>query len=64
MPGMSGGVSLLVLCLIQFAQANTGELRLTVTDASGLPLKSAVELVSEANQFRQQFDTDELGLLG
>lgn len=60
---MSGVVSLLLLYVIQFAPANTGELRLTVTDASGLPLKSAVEVVSEANQFRQKFETDELGLL-
>ncbi len=63
MPCMSGVVSLLLLCAIQFAPANTGELRLTVTDASGLLLKSAVEVVSEANQFRQKFETDELGLL-
>ena len=60
---MSGVVSLLLVCVIQFAQASTGELRLTVTDASGLPLKSAVELVGESNQFRQQFDTDEFGVL-
>jgi len=34
------------------AQSNTGELRLTITDPSGLGLKSAVELISEANQYR------------
>ena len=63
MPCMSGGVSLLVICLVQFAQASTGELRVVVTDPSGLPLQSAVELVSEANQFRQRFDTDTQGVL-
>jgi len=34
------------------AQSFTGELRLTVTDPSGLGLKSTVELVSEATSNR------------
>jgi hypothetical protein len=48
---------------VLFAQSNTGELRLTVTDPSGLGLKSTVELVSEANQYRYTFTTDAQGNL-
>src|SRR5258708_37565751 len=47
----------------QFAQSNTGELHLTVFDPSGLGLQSHVELVSEANQFREQIETDAQGTL-
>ena len=46
-----------------FAQSKIGELRLRVTDPAGLGLKSSVELVSESNQFRQAFHTDETGAL-
>lgn len=46
-----------------FAQSNTGELRLKVTDPAGLGVKSSVELVSEANQFHKTFVTDEAGNL-
>jgi hypothetical protein len=45
------------------AQSNTGELRLTVKDPSGLGVKSMVELVSEANQYRYTFTTDAQGNL-
>lgn len=44
-----------------FGQSNTGELRLKVTDSSGLGVKSVVELASDANQFRQAFETDDAG---
>jgi hypothetical protein len=44
----------LVVAAIQFGQSNTGELRLNVTDPAGLPLPGAVEIVSEANQFRRR----------
>ena len=43
------------------AQSNTGELRLTVTDPSGLGLNSTVELVSDANQYRYTLTTDDKG---
>src|SRR3954464_10607925 len=46
----------LVLALAQFNQAQTGELRLTVVDAEGLPLPARVELVSEATDFRDVRD--------
>jgi outer membrane cobalamin receptor len=48
----------LLLVAAQFSQSNTGELRVTVTDAAGLPLPGALELVSQANQLQQRFDTD------
>ena len=53
----------LFLSLGQFSQSNTGELRLTVTDSSGLPLPGPVELVSDANAFRQSLDTNSAGVL-
>ena len=49
--------------MAQFGQSNTGELRLTVTDQAGLPIQSAVQLVSEANQLRQDLETDPQGTL-
>ena len=49
--------------LAQFAPSNTGELRVTVNDATGLPLRSAVELVSQANQVRRTLQTDDEGRL-
>ena len=46
-----------------FAQSNTGELRLDVRDPSGLGVKSIVELVCEANQYRNTLLTDDDGKL-
>jgi hypothetical protein len=46
---------------VLLAQSNTGELRLTVADPSGLGLKSTVQLVSEANQYRSTLSTDDKG---
>ncbi len=60
---MSNWVFVFLLAMSQFSQSNTGELRLTVIDPSGLPLQSRVELVSEANQFRERFETDAQGTL-
>jgi hypothetical protein len=57
----SGALLLFPIALL--AQSTTGELRLTVTDPSGLALKSTVELVSEANQYRYTFTTDDHGNL-
>jgi outer membrane cobalamin receptor len=53
----------LLLAMAQFGQSNTGELRLTVTDGSGLALESHVEVVSAANQFRELLETDPQGIL-
>ncbi|HYM77425.1 MAG TPA: TonB-dependent receptor [Candidatus Dormibacteraeota bacterium] len=40
-----------------------GELHLKVTDPNGLGVKTAVELVSESNEFDDTFSTDDSGLL-
>lgn len=45
------------------AQSKMGALRLHVIDPSGLGVKTTVELVSEANQFRQSFTSDDSGML-
>src|SRR5580658_238015 len=55
--------AVLLWALPLLAQRTTGELRLTVTDTSGLGLKSTVELVSEANDYRHTFTTDDQGNL-
>src|SRR5579862_8914379 len=60
---MSSLTFVLLLSMAQFTQSNTGELRVAVTDAGGLPLESGIELVSEANQFREHFETDAQGIL-
>ena len=52
----------LVVALGQFGQANTGELRVTVTDVTGAALPGPVEVVSQANEVRQQIDTDANGI--
>ena len=45
------------------AQTNTGELRLTVTDPSGLPVKAPVALRSDATQYNNTLATDDSGQL-
>jgi outer membrane cobalamin receptor len=60
---MTSCMFVLMLAMAQSSQSNTGELRLTVTDSSGLALESRVELVSEANQLRELLDTDPQGTL-
>jgi hypothetical protein len=49
--------------LFVFGQSNTGELRLRVTDPSGLAVKTSIQIVSEANQYRRVLSTDEQGVL-
>src|SRR5882757_4573935 len=44
-------------------QSNSGELRIRVTDPSGLGVRSSVELVSEANQLQKTLTTDSSGEL-
>ena len=63
MQNMARSVFLLMLAIGQFGQSNTGELRVRVTDAAGLPVAAMVELVSEANRVRQGLDTDPQGNL-
>ena len=56
-------ISAFLLTLSAFGQSNTGELRLKVTDPSGLAVKAAVHLVSEANDYRNTVITDDAGTL-
>jgi hypothetical protein len=56
-------IAVLSWAIPMLAQSNTGELRLTVTDPSGLRVKSTVELISEANQYHYTFTTDDQGNL-
>ncbi|HEV2273567.1 MAG TPA: TonB-dependent receptor [Acidobacteriaceae bacterium] len=43
------------------AQVNTGELRVRVTDPSGLPVRTAVEVKSSGNEYDASFTTDDAG---
>jgi hypothetical protein len=55
---------ILMICSLSLSgQSNRGEIRLKVTDPTGLGLKSTVEIASEANQLRQRFLTDTAGNL-
>jgi len=53
---------ILFLCPVPLlAQSNSGELRLKVTDADSLGVKSSVELSSDATQFHRNYSTDASG---
>ena len=52
-----------LLAAAQFGQANTGELRVTVTDTTGAALPGPVEVFSQANEFHQKLNTDSAGVL-
>jgi hypothetical protein len=56
-------ITVLLWALPMLGQSYTGELRLTVTDSAGLRLKSTVELVSQGNEYRHTFTTDDQGNL-
>ena len=57
-------LAVLFLCALSAAaQSNDGELRLKVTDPSGLGVRCTVELLSEANQYRNALTTDADGTL-
>ncbi len=60
---MAPWVLALVVALGQFSQANTGELRITVTDPTGAALPGPVEVVSLANEVHQTLGTDSTGLV-
>jgi hypothetical protein len=51
------------LAVAQFSQAQTGELRLRIVDAAGLPLPARVELTSDATDFRDIRQTADDGTL-
>ena len=46
-----------------FCQSNSGELRLRVTDPAGLAVKTTVQIVSQANQYRNTVATSDQGRL-
>src|SRR5438270_8714998 len=57
-------LALFLLCASSLlGQSNSGELRIRVTDPSGLGVRSSVALVSEANQFQKSLQTDSAGEL-
>jgi carboxypeptidase family protein len=56
-------LALLLLAPPAGAQSNAGELRLKITDPDGLALKAAVELLSQGNEYRHTFTTDDQGNL-
>ena len=54
---------LLLLAPPLFCQTNNGELRLKVTDPAGLPVRVTVQIVSEANQYKNTLTTSDQGTL-
>jgi hypothetical protein len=46
-----------------FCQSNSGELRVKVTDPTGLGVKTTVQIVSQANQYHNSLATNDQGLL-
>ena len=57
-------VALIFVCSLPlFAQSNSGELHLKVTDPSGLGVKASVQISSEANQYRNTLLTSDQGNL-
>jgi outer membrane cobalamin receptor len=52
---------LVVFAVSTVGQSNIGELRLKVTDPSGLGIRASIGLVSEANQFHETYSSDETG---
>ena len=60
---MTHVAALLLAVSTQFAQPGTGDLHLTVTDPAGLGVLTAVEIISDAQQFRSTFTTSAQGIL-
>jgi hypothetical protein len=56
-------LSCLLCAMPLFSQSNTGELRIKVTDPTGLAVRCSAELISEANQYRNRLATDDQGNL-
>src|ERR1700728_2758155 len=56
-------IVVLLWVIPMFSQSTIGELRLTVTGPTGLAIRSTVELVSQGNEYRNTFTTDNRGNL-
>ena len=54
---------LLLIALPLLSQSNSGELRLRVTDPSGLGARATIQIVSSANQYRRTLITNDQGSL-
>src|ERR1700719_1164310 len=54
---------ILMLAIPSFGKSNYGELHLKVTDPSGLGVKTTVQIVSKANQYRTTQTTNDQGSL-
>src|SRR5437868_12411218 len=52
---------LLFVAAVACAQLGTGELRLSITDATGLPLPSSGTLVSDAPRIEREFESNDAG---
>ena len=52
----------IVLAFAQFTSSQTGDLRVTVTDPAGLPLRAVIEVSSEGTQVRERAETDAAGV--
>jgi len=64
-PRLMNGLAVLFMLASSplFCQSNSGELRLTVTDPSGLGVKTTIQIVSSANQYRNTLATSSEGNL-
>ncbi len=61
---MTRFAAILVFCAMPlFCQSNSGELRLKVTDPDGLGVRTTVQIVSQANQYRNTLATSDQGRL-
>jgi TonB-dependent Receptor Plug Domain len=58
-------ILVIVLCCTgsMFGQTNQGELRLRVSDPDGLGVKTTVQIISQANRYRNSLATDDQGRL-
>ena len=54
-------LSLSLVSLVAFGQADRGELRLLITDPSGSPVPALAALASEVNQYNRTFTADAAG---
>jgi len=61
---MTRFATILFLCALPlFGQSNSGELRLKVTDPAGLAVKTTVQIISKANDYRNTLATSDEGRL-
>jgi hypothetical protein len=54
-------ILVVLFALAQFTTSQTGDLRVTVSDPAGLPLRAVIELSSDGTQVRERAETDDAG---